>query len=109
MGTSIIAASPFLLYAFYARADARMLVGLPVIAIICGITLFYHSNGYSQHNVQRYALDWLPVLYVMMLPAFAGTSEVVTERLKMFKLLATYAIALNVAAFAVVAVTKGAI
>lgn len=109
MGTSIIAASPFLLYAFYARPDARMLVGLPVIAIICGITLFYHSNGYSQHNVQRYALDWLPVLYVLLLPAFAGAGEAVTERLKMFKLLATYAIALNVAAFAIVAVTKGAI
>lgn len=108
MGTSIVAASPFLLYAFYARADVKLLVGLVVIAVICGITLFYHSNGFSQHNVQRYALDWLPILYVLTLPVFAGASEKAAERLKMFKLLATYAFALNVAAFALVAVTKGA-
>ena len=106
MGTSILAASPFVLYAFYARPDAKLLVGLAVIAVICGITLFYHSNGFSQHNVQRYALDWLPALYMLILPAFAGESEKVAERLKMFKLLATYAITLNVAAFAFVALTK---
>lgn len=109
MGTSIVAASPFLLYAFYAKADTKLWIGLPVIAVICGITLFYHSNGFSQHNVQRYALDWLPVLYVLLLPVFAGAGERVAERLRMFKLLATYAIALNVAAFALVALTKGAV
>lgn len=108
MGTSIIAASPFVLYAFYAKPDAKLLVGSAVIAVVCGITLFYHSNGFSQHNVQRYALDWLPVLYMLLLPAFAGESEKVAERLKIFKLLATYAIALNVAAFALAAMTKGA-
>jgi hypothetical protein len=108
MGSSILAASPFVLYAFYAKPDAKLLVGLVVIAIVCGITLFYHSNGFSQHNVQRYALDWLPVLYLLLLPAFAGEGEKVAERLKTFKLLATYAIGLNVAAFAIVALTKGA-
>jgi hypothetical protein len=106
MGSSLLAASPFLLYAFYARANARLLVGLLVIGVIGGITLFYHSNGYSQHNVQRYALDWLPVLYLLLLPAFAGESERIAERLKPFKLLTTYAIGLNVAAFAVVALTR---
>ena len=108
MGSSLIAASPFLLYAFYARADAKLLIGALVISIVAGITLFYHSNGFSQHNVQRYALDWLPVLYVLLLPALAGDAEKAAERLKMFRLLATYAIALNVAAFALVAATKGA-
>lgn len=109
MGTSIIAASPFLLYAFYARADARLFVGLAVISVICGITLFYHSNGFSQHNVQRYALDWLPALYMLLLPVLAGAGERAVERLRMFKLLATYAIALNVAAFVLVGLTKGAL
>lgn len=109
MGTSLLAASPFLLFAFYMKPDARMLVGLPIIALVCGITLFYHSNGFSQHNVQRYALDWLPVLYLLLLPAFAGETEKVAERLKTFKLLTTYAIGLNVAAFAIVAITKGAV
>jgi hypothetical protein len=109
MGTSILAASPFVLYAFYAKPDARLLVGGAVIAVVCGVTLFYHSNGFSQHNVQRYALDWLPVLYLLLLPAFAGEGERVAERLRLFKLLAVYAVALNVAAFGVVALTKGAV
>lgn len=110
MGTSILAASPFVLYALYAKADAKLLVGLGVAAVVGGITLFYHSNGFSQHNVQRYALDWLPVIYVLLMAgAFTGADpEKVAERLKPFKLLATYAIGLNVAAFAVVAITKGA-
>lgn len=109
-GTSILAASPFVFYAFYARADMRLLVALPVIAIVGGITLFYHSNGFSQQNVQRYALDWLPVLYVLLMAgAFTGAPERVAERLKVFKLLTTYAIALNVAAFAVAGLTKGAV
>jgi hypothetical protein len=40
-----------------------------VIAIIAGITLFYHSNGADQTATQRYALDWLPILIVLMLRA----------------------------------------
>ncbi len=109
MGSSVIAASPFVLLAFFAKPSMRLGVGLAVISVIAGITLFYHSNGYSQHNVQRYALDWLPVLYVLLLPVLAGEGEAAAERLKTFKLLATYAVALNVAAFAVVAITKGAV
>jgi dolichyl-phosphate-mannose-protein mannosyltransferase len=110
MGTSILAASPFVLYAFYARPDMRLAIGLPTILVVAGITMFYHSNGFSQQNVQRYALDWLPVLYVLLMAgAFAGAPEKVAERLRMFKLLATYAIGLNVVAFAAAAVTKGAI
>ncbi|WP_155905110.1 hypothetical protein [Methylopila sp. M107] len=109
MGTSLFAASPFLLFAFYARRDARLLAGALVIAAIAGVTLFYHSNGFAQHNVQRYALDWLPALYLLLLPALAGASDRVDERLKMFKLLAVYAFALNVVAFGIAGVTKGAI
>ena len=106
-GTSILAASPFVLYAFYARADAKLLIGLLVAGVICGVTLFYHSNGFSQQNVQRYALDWLPVIWLLLLAgAFTGAPEKVAERLKPFKLLTTYAIGLNVAAFAVAAATK---
>ncbi|MET0313709.1 MAG: hypothetical protein ABW275_04890 [Hansschlegelia sp.] len=109
MGSSILAASPFVLFAFFARPSARLFVGLAVIALVLGITLFYHSNGYSQQNVQRYALDWLPVLYVLLLPAFAADADASGDRLKMFKLLVTYAIGLNAVAFGVVAITKGAV
>ncbi|MFC7054306.1 glycosyltransferase family 87 protein [Hansschlegelia quercus] len=110
LGTSILAASPFVFYAIYAKVDAKLLVGAIVIAIVGGITLFYHSNGFSQQNVQRYALDWLPVLYVILLTgAFTGDPEKVAERLKIFKLLTIYAVGLNVAAFAVAAVSKGVV
>lgn len=109
MGTSLLAASPFLLFAFYARPDAKLLTGLLAIVAAAGITLFYHSNGFIQHNVQRYVLDWLPALYVLLLPALAGASERVDERLRLFKLLAVYALGLNVAAFVITGITKGAI
>ncbi len=108
-GTSLLAASPFVLFAFYARPDAKLLAGLLAIVAAAGITLFYHSNGFIQHNVQRYVLDWLPALYVLMLPALAGVSERIDERLRLFKLLAVYAVGLNVVAFVIAGVTKGAI
>ena len=108
-GSAIIAASPFLLFAFYAKPDAKLFTGLLAIAAAAGITAFYHSNGFIQHNVQRYTLDWLPALYVLLLPALAGDSEKTEERLKIFRLLAVYALGLNVAAFAIVGLTKGAI
>ena len=65
-GVALFVASPWLLLAAYARLDRVFLAGAAVIAIIAGITLFYHSNGAEQINTQRYALDWLPILIVLM-------------------------------------------
>lgn len=82
-GVSLLIASPWLLLAIYARLDRAFAAGAAVIAIIAGITLFYHSNGAEQINTQRYALDWLPILVVLMLrgerpPAFAALPVLVT-------------------------------
>lgn len=97
MGASIFAASPFVLLAFFAPVNRITMIGLVTAAAMIVPVLFYHSNGYSQHNVQRYVLDWLPiVLYAL---AFA-----VGSRLRpAFAILAVYAIALNVATMALLA------
>lgn len=82
-GTAILVASPWLLLAFYARLDRVFAAGAATIAVIAGLTLFYHSNGAEQIATQRYVLDWLPILMVMMVrgerpPAFAALPLLVT-------------------------------
>lgn len=82
-GTALLVASPWVLLAFYAQLDRVLAAGAVVVAIIAGITLFYHSNGAEQIATQRYALDWLPILLVLMVrgarpAAFAALPLLVT-------------------------------
>lgn len=82
-GVALLVASPWLLLAAYSRLDRVFVAGVTTILIIAGIALFYHSNGADQFNTQRYALDWLPILVVLMLrgasaPAFAALPVLVT-------------------------------
>ncbi|WP_232628161.1 hypothetical protein [Methylobacterium sp. Leaf118] len=82
-GTALLVASPWVLLAVYAHLDRVSAAGAAVIAIIAGITLFYHSNGAEQIATQRYTLDWLPILWVLMArgnrpPAFAALPLLVT-------------------------------
>ena len=88
-GTSILAASPFIMLAFFAPMRRDVVIGLLCAAVIIGITLFYHSNGYTQYNVQRYTLDWLPVLFMAL------ALGPVREHAGAFRLLVVYALALN--------------
>lgn len=101
-GASLLAASPFLLLAFFLPAQRKALIGLACAGVMIGVGLLYHSNGFSQYNAQRYALDWLPVL-LTFLPLC-----LTSERLPVFRLLVTYAVALNLATLVVLAVTKTA-
>src|SRR5690606_26102466 len=90
-GTAILAASPFVLFAFFAPMRRPVLIGIATILVIAVPTLFYHSNGYSQYNVQRYALDWLPVVFYLLALA-------VSEKdIRGLALLVTYGIGLNLA------------
>ncbi|MFH6786208.1 MULTISPECIES: hypothetical protein [Methylobacterium] len=82
-GSALLVMCPWLLLAFYARLDRAFAAGAAVIAIIAGITLFYHSNGADQTATQRYTLDWLPILIVLMVRgerprAFAALPLLVT-------------------------------
>lgn len=90
MGTSVLAASPFVLLAVFAKWRRTLIVGaLCAVAMIVPM-LFYHSNGLTQYNVQRYVLDWLPIVLI----ALAGT---IRGGLRpAFAVLVTYAVALNV-------------
>ncbi len=96
-GTALLAASPFVLFAFFAPLRRPVVIGFAVIAVIAIPVLFYHSNGFSQYNVQRYALDWLPILFYILAVTF-------TERdARGLALLVTYGIALNLATMAFLA------
>jgi hypothetical protein len=90
MGTSILAASPFVLLAVFTKWRRTLVIGaLCALAMIVPM-LFYHSNGLTQYNVQRYVLDWLPIV----LFALAGT---IRGGLRpAFAVLVTYAVGLNV-------------
>jgi hypothetical protein len=68
-GASIFLVTPVLLLALLAPWSRAFWFGLGTCALILGLTLFYHSNGFSQYSAQRYALDWLPVLLVLLLRA----------------------------------------
>ena len=90
-GTSILAASPFLLLLACVERHRLVIIGLGTAAVICGITLFYHSNGFTQYNAQRYALDWLPIAMLLLAPSVRPQWRVVLA------LLVGYAMMLNLA------------
>lgn len=75
-GASLFLVTPVLLLAFLAKWERQFWFGLATCAVVLGLTLFYHSNGFTQYSAQRYTLDWLPILLIFMArgvkPAFAG-------------------------------------
>lgn len=66
-GASLFLVTPALLFALLARWDRAFWFGAGTVALILGATLFYHSNGFTQYAAQRYALDWLPILFVFLM------------------------------------------
>lgn len=97
MGTSLLAASPFVLLAIFAPLRRDVVVGVLCAAVITGITLFYHGNGFSQYNAQRFVLDWAPVLfYALALAVHQGLKPALA-------VLTLYGIGLNVVAMALLA------
>lgn len=99
-GTAVLAASPWLLLLFFTRLGRVELTALLLIAGFAAALLFYHSNGFSQYNAQRYMLDWLPAALLLL------ASALTQARLESFRLLVTWGIVLNVATVAVLALTK---
>ena len=98
-GASILSASPWLLYLVFApwRRDT---VGCGLLILgFCGALLFYHSNGFSQYNAQRYMLDWLPAALLMLAAALKRANG------ELFRPLAVWGMALNLATVGVLAVT----
>lgn len=103
-GTSILAASPWLLFLFFTPRRPLFALCLVLMAGLTGATLFYHSNGFSQYNTQRYMLDWLPAALLMLAWVFRGDALPDSTR-TIFRLLVLWGGALNVAMVGVLALT----
>lgn len=100
-GSAILAASPWLLLLFFAPKGRVQILALLLIAGFSVVLLFYHSNGFSQYNAQRYMLDWLPAALLMLAPALTQT------RLEIFRLLVAWGVVLNVVTVIVAALVRG--
>jgi len=107
-GTALLAASPFLFflaltpvagknYKNISKAFSPRLIicGSLIIALMIIIMLFYHSNGFSQFNVQRYTLDWLPIAFIFLATALKS------DHVPLFAVVVCYGILLNFVAISV--------
>jgi 4-amino-4-deoxy-L-arabinose transferase-like glycosyltransferase len=93
-GTSLLAASPFLIASLKAGWPKILKVSawLTIILILTG-QLFYHNNGFHQINTSRFSLDFLPLLILL-------TALGVNHLPKwLFKGLVIYAVLLNIISF----------
>ena len=95
-GTSLTFASPFVFVALMARGK-KTFIGAAWISIGLAIVhmMFYHTNGWSQVNANRYSLDFLPVLILL---TALGTNRV---KEGIWKAAIVYSIILNIAAIAI--------
>jgi len=107
-GTGILAASPWVLLLFFAPSRRFTLLAWAMIAGFAVALLFYHSNGLSQYNTQRYALDWLPAALLLLAMVFhRGTVR--GGWIDVFKLLVVWGMVLNLVTVAVLAWTRGGV
>lgn len=92
-GTSITFASPFVFIAFFAKWKSNVLwaawisVGMSLVHM-----LFYYNNGYVQVNAQRFSLDFLPVLILLVAIGIKRMPE------SLWKTAIIYSITMNVIA-----------
>ena len=94
-GTSLLYASPFVLLAFFARWRAPLVVAAWASIIPCilavGMCSFF---GFLQLNCQRYAFDYLPLIFLLVL---LGYQRQVRRRQTLFwKGLIAWSVGLNV-------------
>lgn len=102
-GTNILSASPWLLFLAFTPWRRFSFFCWVIIVGFASLLLFYHSNGFSQYNTQRYTLDWLPAALLIL----AMARDKLVEHKDILALLVVWGMALNVAMLAVVALTRG--
>jgi 4-amino-4-deoxy-L-arabinose transferase-like glycosyltransferase len=95
-GTSVLAASPFLVASLKAQWPKFLKIGawITVVIILTG-QLFYHNNGLEQVNTSRFTLDFLPLLFVLTALGAVSIPK------WLFKGMVVYALLLNVISFAI--------
>jgi hypothetical protein len=95
-GTALLVASPFVLLAPWARWDRSLLITAWVsIALAVAGSLLYFNNGFTQTNTQRFTLDYLPLLILLVARAAPRHPDVLRAAVG-------YAVMLNVVALVVI-------
>lgn len=96
-GTSLLMASPFLVFAALARSRRRtLLVAWACVLLVVAGELLYYNNGFAQTNAQRFSLDFVPMLFVLLCWGVARA------RTQVWQVAVGYSVALNVIALVVV-------
>lgn len=94
-GTSLLAASPFVVVALFAPRAAGEVRALWIsVAAIATGHLLYLNNGFAQVNTQRFTLDFTPLLLVLV--AIGLRYEAARSRAWLWRGCIVYAILLNV-------------
>lgn len=100
-GASLFLVTPVILLAFLGKWDRAFWFGLGTCGLVMGLTLLYHSNGFSQYSAQRYALDWLPILLIFLGRALKA------EWTPPFALLLAYSMGVTLAMLAIGGIVAG--
>jgi 4-amino-4-deoxy-L-arabinose transferase-like glycosyltransferase len=96
-GTSLIAASPFVFAALRARwGQLKLWGGWLSIGLALLHMLLYYNNGFIQLNAQRFTLDFMPVLILLVALGLKNSSD---DLSKFIKGLIVYAVVLNALVF----------
>lgn len=100
-GTSLTFASPFVFVAFLARWKKSLLwAGWLSVALTLVAGLFYYNNGWLQLNCHRFALDFLPVLILLVARGIRRCEP------RIWKAAIGYSVALNILALCVIPLLK---
>jgi hypothetical protein len=95
LGTSLLGASPFILLALFAApAGGAVRAIWASVAAIAIIQLFYINNGASQINTQRFTMDFMPLLLVLIGMGMRREGE--RHRIGLWRGTMFYAVLLNV-------------
>ena len=95
-GTSLLAASPFVVAAFFAVRDRRVWAAWAGVLLMTFATLFYYNNGWMQVNAQRFTLDFWPLLLIPL--AVGLRQQFAAGQTRLWQGVILYAVLLNVIA-----------
>jgi 4-amino-4-deoxy-L-arabinose transferase-like glycosyltransferase len=100
-GTSLLTASPFVICSVKAieQRSFRLHFWLTITLILIGV-LLYHNNGWMQVNTQRFSLDFLPALIILVA---LGSKSIPYWLLRAFVI---FSIGLNCFSFIIHAITS---
>lgn len=85
-GMSIFITCPYLIYLFWLRRRDAINMSLLAASVLVAIPIFlYYGIGWSQYGY-RYALDFMPLLYLLFIRHIGGTYGAIPHKLKVLML-----------------------